>query len=52
MWALRHGAIPAGRIMSNAGAGPTSRRSTINCTVSRTIRDSMDDILDKVHEAG
>ncbi len=26
--------------------------STINCTVSGTIRDSMDDILKKVHEAG
>ncbi len=26
--------------------------STINCTVSGTIRDSMDDILSKVHEAG
>ena len=26
--------------------------STINCTVSGTIRDSMDDILGKVHEAG
>ncbi|MBM4229198.1 MAG: adenosylcobalamin-dependent ribonucleoside-diphosphate reductase, partial [Gammaproteobacteria bacterium] len=26
--------------------------STINCTVSGTIRDSMDDILNKVHEAG
>ena len=26
--------------------------STINCTVSATIHDSMDDILEKVHEAG
>jgi ribonucleoside-diphosphate reductase alpha chain len=26
--------------------------STINCTVSGTIGDSMDDILNKVHEAG
>jgi len=26
--------------------------STINCTVSGTIRDSMDNILSKVHEAG
>src|ERR1700693_3565139 len=53
LWALRHGAIPAGRVTSNAGAlehNPAT--STINCTVSGTIRDSMDDILKKVHEAG
>ncbi len=53
LWALRHGAIPAGRIISNAGAHAYKpATSTINCTVSGTIRDSMDDILDKVHEAG
>ncbi|TQV80274.1 adenosylcobalamin-dependent ribonucleoside-diphosphate reductase [Aliikangiella coralliicola] len=53
VWALRHGAIPAGRIMSNAGAlKHKPATSTINCTVSGTIEDSMDDILDKVHEAG
>ncbi|HKJ77041.1 MAG TPA: adenosylcobalamin-dependent ribonucleoside-diphosphate reductase [Gammaproteobacteria bacterium] len=53
LWALRHGAIPAGRITSNAGAWDYKpATSTINCTVSGTIRDSMDDILDKVHEAG
>ena len=53
MWALRHGAIPAGRIMSNAGAQDHKpATSTINCTVSGTIQDSMDDILNKVHEAG
>src|SRR6056297_1365147 len=53
LWALRHGAIPAGRIVSNAGAlAHKPATSTINCTVSGTIRDSMDDILDKVHEAG
>jgi len=53
LWALRRGAIPAGRIISNAGAleyKPAT--STINCTVSGTVRDSMDDILQKVHEAG
>jgi len=51
--ALRHGAIPAGRITSNAGAWAFKpATSTINCTVSGTIRDSMDDILHKVHEAG
>ncbi len=53
LWALRHGAIPAGRIVSNAGARAYKpATSTINCTVSGTIRDSMDDILGKVHEAG
>lgn len=53
LWALRQGVIPAGRIISNAGAlehKPST--STINCTVSGTIADSMDDILAKVHEAG
>ena len=53
LWALRNGAIPAGRIISNAGAlDYKPATSTINCTVSATIRDSMDDILGKVHEAG
>ena len=53
VWALQKGAIPAGRIMSNAGAGEHKpATSTINCTVSGTIKDSMHDILDKVHEAG
>ncbi len=52
-WALRHGAIPAGRIVSNAGAQAYKpATSTINCTVSGIIHDSMDDILDKVHQAG
>jgi ribonucleoside-diphosphate reductase alpha chain len=53
VWALRRGAIPAGRVTSNAGAlEHKPATSTINCTVSGTIRDSMDDILGKVHEAG
>jgi ribonucleoside-diphosphate reductase alpha chain len=53
LWALRKGAIPAGRITSNAGAWEHKpATSTINCTVSGLIRDSMDDILNKVHEAG
>ncbi|VAW90288.1 Ribonucleotide reductase of class II (coenzyme B12-dependent), partial [hydrothermal vent metagenome] len=52
-WALRHGAIPAGRIISNAGAQAYKpATSTINCTVSGSIHDSMNDILGKVHEAG
>jgi ribonucleoside-diphosphate reductase alpha chain len=53
LWAMRKGVIPAGRITSNAGAQEHKpATSTINCTVSGTIRDSMDDILGKVHEAG
>ena len=53
LWALRHGAIPAGRITSNAGAlAYKPATSTINCTVSGTVKDSMNDILEKVHEAG
>lgn len=53
VWALFRGAIPAGRITSNAGAlEHKPATSTINCTVSDTIPDSMQGILDKVHEAG
>ncbi|MDX1589889.1 MAG: adenosylcobalamin-dependent ribonucleoside-diphosphate reductase [Oleiphilaceae bacterium] len=52
-WALRNGAIPAGRIVSNAGAqAHKPATSTINCTVSGTVHDSMDDILFKNHQAG
>ncbi len=53
LWALRHGAIPAGRIVSNAGAlEHKPATSTINCTVSGTIQDSMADILNMNVEAG
>jgi ribonucleoside-diphosphate reductase alpha chain len=53
LWALRNGAIPAGRIISNAGAGEHKpATSTINCTVSGTIEDSMQSILEKNLEAG
>jgi len=53
LWALRNGAIPAGRITSNAGAQAYKpATSTINCTVSGMVTDSMNDILGKVHEAG
>ncbi|NOQ90106.1 MAG: adenosylcobalamin-dependent ribonucleoside-diphosphate reductase [Gammaproteobacteria bacterium] len=53
LWALKQGAVPAGRIISNAGAQKYKpATSTINCTVSGKIHDSMDDILQKVHEAG
>lgn len=52
-WALENGAIPAGRIISNAGAQRHKpATSTINCTVSGTVFDSMNDILLKNHEAG
>ncbi|MEM7195976.1 MAG: adenosylcobalamin-dependent ribonucleoside-diphosphate reductase [Pseudomonadota bacterium] len=53
LWALQNGAIPAGRITSNAGAqAHKPATSTINCTVSGTIPDSMDGVLSSVHEAG
>jgi len=53
VWALQNGAIPAGRIIANAGAQRHKpATSTINCTVSRTVPDSMDGILVAVHEAG
>ena len=53
LWALQNGALPAGRIISNAGAEAYKpATSTINCTVSGNITDSMDDILQKNHEAG
>jgi len=52
-WAMQNGALPAGRILSNAGAWKYKpSTSTINCTVSGTIPDSMDGILRMVHEAG
>ena len=53
VWALQNGAIPAGRIVANAGARHHKpATSTINCTVSRTVPDSMDGVLVAVHEAG
>jgi ribonucleoside-diphosphate reductase alpha chain len=53
LWALRRGAVPAGRITSNAGAhAHKSKTSTINCTVSGTIADSMESILHSAYEAG
>jgi len=53
LWALENGAIPAGRIISNAGAQEHKpATSTINCTVSGTVPDSMDGILRSVHKAG
>ena len=53
LWALQNGAIPAGRVTSNAGAlEHKPATSTINCTVSGIVPDSMDGILSAVHEAG
>ncbi|CAK0753519.1 Ribonucleoside-diphosphate reductase [Gammaproteobacteria bacterium] len=53
LWALNNGAIPAGRILSNAGAAEYKpSTSTINCTVSEHVQDSMDGILHAVHQAG
>jgi ribonucleoside-diphosphate reductase alpha chain len=53
VWAMECGAYPAGRIISNAGAEKFKpATSTINCTVSGTIDDSMTGILTAVHQAG
>lgn len=53
LWALNNGAIPAGRVLSNTGASDYKpATSTINCTVSGTITDSMQGILEKNLEAG
>ena len=51
-WALDNGAVPAGRILANCGAGEHKKRtSTINCLVSENIRDSIDGIGQGVHQA-
>ena len=51
--ALEMGAIPAGRITSNAGAEAYKpSTSLINCTVSGTIKDSMKGILRGVYDGG
>jgi ribonucleoside-diphosphate reductase alpha chain len=52
LWALENGALPAGRIMSNAGAQEHKpATSTINCTVSATIPDSMAGIMTVARDA-
>jgi len=53
LWALENGAIPAGRITSNAGASDHKTAvSLINCTVSKNVRDGMAEILSAVSDAG
>jgi len=55
LWALRNGAIPAGRILTNIGAGDLDGArvaSTINCVVSRPIYDDLESILDAIKDAG
>jgi len=53
LWALKNGATPAGRILSNVGAEAfRPATSKINCTVAGTVTDSMDGILTTLHEAG
>jgi ribonucleoside-diphosphate reductase alpha chain len=52
LYALKSGATPAGRILSNVGAlehKPST--STINCTVSGAIHDSMEGIMHAATEA-
>lgn len=50
--AMCDGAIPAGRILSNAGASDYKKEtSLINCTVSNLIHDSIDGIMTGLHEA-
>jgi ribonucleoside-diphosphate reductase alpha chain len=53
LWALSNGAIPAGRSLSNLGAEEHKPgASSINCTVSDTIEDSIEGILGSVRDAG
>jgi len=52
LWALNNGATPAGRIMSNAGlVDVKGSTSTINCTVSGTIPDSAEGIMEIAKKA-
>lgn len=51
-YAMEMGATPAGRIMSNAGAEKYKpSTSTINCTVSSVVKDSMTGIMDALKDA-
>jgi len=50
---MLEGAIPGGRIMANAGTGNKKLGTTlVNCVVSAPIEDSMEGILDRLHDAG
>jgi ribonucleoside-diphosphate reductase alpha chain len=50
---MKRGCYPAGRILSNAGAQEYKPGTTlINCVVASNIRDSLEHILDTVHEFG
>lgn len=52
-WALYQGATPGGRIVSNAGAEKYKPAvSLINCTMSQTVKDSMESILHSNMQAG
>lgn len=47
LYILENGATPAGRILSNAGAGEYKpATSLINCTVSQIVEDSMTGIME------
>ena len=51
-WAMQNGAVPAGRILSNAGAGEHKpNTSQINCVLSKTIEDSIDGISSALQES-
>ncbi len=53
LWVLENGAIPAGRILANAGAEEYKpNTSVINCLVSDDITDSMEKILDVLSDTG
>lgn len=53
VYAMKNGATPAGRILSNAGAEEYKpATSLINCTVSGIVEDNMEGILESVKLAG
>ena len=53
LWALENGAVPAGRITSNAGAEEHKNAvSPVNCLVAKSVPDSMSGILETVRDAG
>ncbi len=52
LWALRNGASPGGRIISNIGAEKYKpNTSSINCVVSSNIKDSIEGIMQAAKEA-